>query len=101
MYTPKIGELVKIVEDTCGHGFPRGTVVKITSERGEGTWWTGRSRTFVKAEDIARLNPGIRKILKVLDKATRQAIEAATVDRPALKRTVRTLVIDIADEMTR
>lgn len=102
MYKPKVGEWVKIVDDNCMHGIRRGTIIKIEAERQvpneEMTWWIRNCDIYIVAEDIARLNPSLRKTLKTLEKSVKRSMEEAVTRDPSLKSVVRDIVMGLAEQ---
>ncbi len=101
MYKPKAGERVKIVDDTCEHGIRVGTIVKISEKRtgGKEAWWVSGRNVFVLAEDVARLNPSLKKLIRTLEKSVVASIKEAIDGRPELKTIVMSVMDEITEEM--
>jgi len=101
MHVPKIGEMVRIVADTCGHGFRGGTFVIIGAPHGEHRWLIQGKNTYVQEDDIAPLPKGTRKSMKNFEKAVRR--EIADVPDGLTSRTAIILHVlrNLADEVAR
>ena len=89
MHTPRLGEIVKVVADTTWHGLALGSFIKIGRVRNEDTWWVHDRDIFVAKNEIARLSPALRKVMKNLEKNVTRALEEVPADLPNRAAIVR------------